>query len=41
MAYLGYVTSSDGQPLAAEKAGAAPLSDTVSAQVKTAVESIK
>jgi phosphate transport system substrate-binding protein len=40
-AYLGYVTSTDGQALAAEKAGAAPLSDTVAAQVKTAVESIK
>ncbi|MBF4622547.1 phosphate ABC transporter substrate-binding protein PstS [Clavibacter sp. VKM Ac-2542] len=40
-AYLGYVTSSEGQQLAGEKAGAAPLSDTVSAQVKTAVESIK
>jgi phosphate transport system substrate-binding protein len=40
-AYVGYVTSTEGQQLAAEKAGAAPLSDTVAAQVKTAVESIK
>ncbi|MDA3805089.1 phosphate ABC transporter substrate-binding protein PstS [Clavibacter sp. CT19] len=40
-AYLGYVTSTDGQQVAAEKAGAAPLSETVAAQVKTAVESIK
>ncbi|WP_116056270.1 phosphate ABC transporter substrate-binding protein PstS [Clavibacter sp. 199] len=39
--YFGYVTGSEGQSLAAEKAGAAPLSDTVAAQVKTAVESIK
>jgi phosphate transport system substrate-binding protein len=40
-AYLGYVTSTEGQQVAAEKAGAAPLSETVAAQVKTAVESIK
>ncbi|RIJ53105.1 phosphate ABC transporter substrate-binding protein PstS [Clavibacter lycopersici] len=40
-AYLGYVTSPEGQQVAADKAGAAPLSDSVSAQVKTAVESIK
>ncbi|PPF60895.1 phosphate ABC transporter substrate-binding protein PstS [Clavibacter californiensis] len=40
-AYIGYVTSSEGQQLAGEKAGAAPLSDTVAAQVKTAVETIK
>jgi phosphate transport system substrate-binding protein len=40
-AYLGYVTSTEGQQLAATEAGAAPLSETVAAQVKTAVESIK
>ncbi|OUE25527.1 phosphate ABC transporter substrate-binding protein PstS [Clavibacter michiganensis] len=39
--YLGYVTGPEGQQLAGEKAGAAPLSDSVAAQVKTAVESIK
>jgi len=39
--YFEYVTGTEGQKLAAEKAGAAPLSDTVAAQVKTAVESIK
>jgi len=40
-AYLGYVTSTEGQQVAADEAGAAPLSETVAAQVKTAVESIK
>ncbi|MFT7766530.1 phosphate ABC transporter substrate-binding protein PstS [Clavibacter tessellarius] len=40
-AYLGYVTSAEGQQVAADEAGAAPLSETVAAQVKTAVESIK
>jgi phosphate transport system substrate-binding protein len=40
-AYLGYVTSAEGQQVAADSAGAAPLSETVSAQVKTAVDSIK
>ncbi|MFT2694315.1 phosphate ABC transporter substrate-binding protein PstS [Clavibacter zhangzhiyongii] len=40
-AYLGYVTSAEGQKVAADSAGAAPLSETVSAQVKTAVDSIK
>ncbi|MFT2691227.1 phosphate ABC transporter substrate-binding protein PstS [Clavibacter zhangzhiyongii] len=40
-AYLGYVTSTEGQQVAADEAGAAPLSETVAAQVKTAVESIE
>jgi phosphate transport system substrate-binding protein len=40
-AYLGYVTSTEGQTVAADEAGAAPLSETVAAQVATAVESIK
>ncbi|WP_445444224.1 phosphate ABC transporter substrate-binding protein PstS [Clavibacter sp. km3a] len=40
-AYLGYVTSTEGQQVAADQAGAAPLSETVAAQVKTAVESIE
>jgi phosphate transport system substrate-binding protein len=39
--YLSYVTSPEGQQVAADEAGAAPLSDAVAAQVKTAVESIK
>jgi phosphate transport system substrate-binding protein len=40
-AYLDYVTSTDGQQLAADQAGSAPLSDAIATQVKTAVESIK
>jgi len=39
--YFEYVTGTEGQKLAATQAGAAPLSETVAAQVKTAVDSIK
>jgi phosphate transport system substrate-binding protein len=39
-AWMAYVTSSDGQATAAKDAGSAPLSDAVSAKVKTAVETI-
>ena len=40
-AYVGYVASEEGQAEAASTAGIAPLSSTVSAQVSTAIESIK
>ncbi len=40
-AYIGYITSEEGQKLAAEKAGAAPLSADLSAKVAAAVASIK
>ncbi|MCJ1705592.1 MULTISPECIES: phosphate ABC transporter substrate-binding protein PstS [unclassified Rathayibacter] len=40
-AYLGYVTSEEGQQEAATSAGAAPLSSELSTQVATAIESIK
>ena len=40
-AYLGYVTSEEGQAEAATSAGAAPLSSELSTQVATAIESIK
>lgn len=39
-AYVGYVTSEEGQQLAAEHAGSAPLSPGLVAQVQSAVESI-
>ncbi|QNO37930.1 phosphate ABC transporter substrate-binding protein PstS [Protaetiibacter sp. SSC-01] len=40
-AYLGYITSPEGQQVAAESAGAAPLSDDLSAKVAEAIASIK
>ncbi|SMH31792.1 phosphate ABC transporter substrate-binding protein, PhoT family [Rathayibacter oskolensis] len=40
-AYLGYVTSDEGQAEAASSAGAAPLSSELSAQVATSIESIQ
>jgi phosphate transport system substrate-binding protein len=40
-AYAGYVASEEGQKEAADTAGIAPLSSEVSAQVSTAIESIK
>jgi phosphate transport system substrate-binding protein len=40
-AYAGYVASEEGQKEGAETAGIAPLSSAVSAQVSTAIESIK
>ncbi|PZQ90612.1 MAG: phosphate ABC transporter substrate-binding protein PstS [Leifsonia xyli] len=40
-AYIGYITSAEGQKVAAESAGAAPLSEDLSAKVATAVASIK
>lgn len=40
-AYIGYITSPAGQAVAAESAGAAPLSDELSAQVAAAVAAIK
>ncbi|MCS0498777.1 phosphate ABC transporter substrate-binding protein PstS [Protaetiibacter mangrovi] len=40
-AYIGYITSADGQSVAAESAGAAPLSDDLSAKVADAIASIK
>lgn len=40
-AYIGYIASPEGQQVAAESAGAAPLSDALSTQVATAIESIK
>jgi phosphate transport system substrate-binding protein len=39
--YVSYLTSEEGQAAAAESAGAAPLSADLSAQVATAIESIK
>ncbi len=38
--YLGYVTSADGQALAAEQAGSAPISDTLRGQITEALDSI-
>lgn len=40
-AYIGYITSAEGQKVAAESAGAAPLSDDLSAKVADAIASIK
>jgi phosphate transport system substrate-binding protein len=40
-AYIGYITSAEGQQVAAEEAGAAPLSEDLSAKVAEAVASIK
>ncbi len=40
-AYLGYVASNEGQALAGQKAGSAPLSTAMAAKVKTAIDSIK
>ena len=40
-AYVGYITSEDGQAEAASSAGAAPLSADLSAKVATVLESIK
>jgi len=39
--YVGYIASADGQQAAAASAGSAPLSATLQAKVKTAVDSIK
>ncbi|WP_229119516.1 phosphate ABC transporter substrate-binding protein PstS [Enemella evansiae] len=39
--YIGSITSSEGQQAAAQAAGAAPLPEKLSGQVKTAVDSIK
>lgn len=38
--FLGYVVSSDGQSTAAEAAGSAPLSDALSTEVKSQIDSI-
>jgi phosphate transport system substrate-binding protein len=40
-AYLSYITSAEGQAVAADAAGAAPLSAELSAEVATAIEAIK
>jgi phosphate transport system substrate-binding protein len=40
-AYIGYITSAEGQQVAAESAGAAPLSDDLSAKVAAALEAVK
>jgi len=40
-AYIGYITSEEGQQVAADEAGAAPLSTDLSAKVAEAVASIK
>jgi phosphate transport system substrate-binding protein len=39
--YIGYIASADGQSAAAAAAGSAPLSTTLQAKVKTAIDSIK
>lgn len=39
--YLGYIASPEGQQVAADGAGSAPLSDALRQQVMTAIESIK
>lgn len=39
--YLGYVASEEGQKVAADDAGSAPLSDALREQVLSAIESIK
>jgi phosphate transport system substrate-binding protein len=40
-AYLSYIASEDGQQVAVDAAGAAPLSSELSEKVATAIESIK
>lgn len=40
-AYIGYITSADGQKVAAESAGAAPLSEDLSTKVADAIATIK
>jgi phosphate transport system substrate-binding protein len=40
-AYVGYIASEDGQSVAAESAGAAPLSSDLSSKVATALETVK
>ncbi len=40
-AYIAYITSAEGQQVAAESAGAAPLSEDLSSQVAVALASIK
>lgn len=40
-AYLGYVASEEGQQLAADEAGSAPISSDLSARVATAIEAIQ
>lgn len=40
-AYLGYIASADGQKVAADGAGAAPLSEALRGQVLAAIESIQ
>jgi phosphate transport system substrate-binding protein len=40
-AYISYITSAEGQQVAADSAGAAPLSDDLSAKVADALASIK
>jgi phosphate transport system substrate-binding protein len=40
-AYIGYITSAEGQQVAADAAGAAPLSQDLSAKVAAALEAVK
>lgn len=40
-AYIGYITSPEGQQVAADSAGAAPLSEDLSAKVAAALEAVK
>jgi len=40
-AYIGYITSAEGQQVAAEAAGSAPLSESLSSQVATALATVK
>jgi phosphate transport system substrate-binding protein len=40
-AYVGYITSAEGQQVAAESAGAAPLSEDLSAKVAAALDAVK
>ena len=40
-AYIGYITSAEGQQVAADAAGAAPLSEDLSAKVADALATIK
>ncbi|MGE3192798.1 MAG: phosphate ABC transporter substrate-binding protein PstS [Microbacteriaceae bacterium] len=40
-AYIGYITSAEGQQVAADAAGAAPLSEDLSAKVAAALEAVK
>ncbi len=39
--YVGYLASAEGQTAAAEAAGSAPLSASMQAKVKTAIDSVK